>query len=147
MRFGYRNTKRSLSLTPMGCQLVSEVEAFLSGDNMDWLQRRGCAVPGWAWLNRFAHSELHDVRSIAERQPNLPALSSSKIGNSWQTVSQIIAKDLLEQVDDDPLSLCLIQQMRSIPLELRPIEVGAAFGLLQSTRSAIRADISKEDQQ
>ena len=149
MRFGRRRMPRSMVLTVPGQQLVTEVEAFLAGDFVECLERSGADVPGWAWLNRIAHGEL---RTIAAQSACLSALPCDEMSESWQAVSQTLAKELLDLINGDSASLSRIQQVGLIPLESRLIESGTdpvinAVSLLQSTREVIRAAIPKEGQQ
>ena len=152
MRFGRRRMPRSMVLTVPGQQLVTEVEAFLAGDFVECLERSGADVPGWAWLNRIAHGELRTIRSIAEQSACLSARPCDGTSESWQAVSQTLAKELLGLINGDSASLSRIQQVGLIPLESRLIESGTdpvinAVSLLQSTREVIRAAIPKEGQQ
>jgi hypothetical protein len=123
--------------------LIAETEAFLSGDYASYLRSRRRGVPGWAWLNSFAHGELTVLRET-QRLTHVLASVSGMAGaeKSWVQAQDILRRDLLTIVQDDPHCLKLVQQSILVPLELRLMELEAnagltAYELVQATRAAL----------
>ena len=69
MLFGRRNRGQPPT-TYEGAQLIADTEAFLSGDYVDYLWRRGMTAPGWAWLNRLAHGDVQGIENEAWTSAN-----------------------------------------------------------------------------
>jgi hypothetical protein len=126
-----------------GSLLIAETEAFLSGDYASYLRSHRREVPGWAWLNSFAHGELTVLRET-QRLTHVLASVSGMAGaeKSWVQAQDILRRDLLTIVQDDPHCLKLVQQSILVPLELRLMELEAnagltAYELVQATRAAL----------
>ena len=130
--------------TSDGSVLIAEIEAFLSGDYATYLSCRRREVPGWAWLNSFAHGELATLREAQRSMPPLGAPSrSAGAEKAWFQAQSIVGRDLLRIVQDDPQRLTLVQQSILVPLELRLMELETdagltAYDLVQETRAALR---------
>jgi hypothetical protein len=63
-------SRRGGALEGAGESIATEVEAYLSGSYRELLERRGEAIPAWAWLNGVAHGSPDRVRRAAsERSP------------------------------------------------------------------------------
>lgn len=130
--------------TSDGDVLIAEIEAFLSGDYATYLMRRRREVPGWAWLNSFAHGELTTLRE-AKRSMHPLGTPSHVAGaeKAWFQAQSIVSRDLLRIVEDDPQRLTLVQRSILVPLELRLMELETdagltAYDLVQATRAALR---------
>jgi hypothetical protein len=127
-----------------GSVLIAEIEAFLSGDYATYLRCRRREVPGWAWLNSFAHGELTTLREAQRSMPPLGAPSRlAGADKAWFQAQSIVGRDLLRIVQDDPQRLTLVQQSILVPLELRLMELETdtgltAYDLVQATRAALR---------
>jgi hypothetical protein len=140
----HRRRTATKAPTSDGSVLIAEIEAFLSGDYATYLRCRRREVPGWAWLNSFAHGELTTLR---EAQRSLQPLGApSRLAGAekaWFQAQSIVGRDLLRIVQDDPQRLTLVQQSILVPLELRLMELETdagltAYDLVQETRAALR---------
>ena len=124
--------------------LVAETEAFLSGEYATYLRSRRHGVPGWAWLNSFAHGQLPNLLETQRSPHALTSISRSKGDDrAWLQAQSILGRDLLKIVQDDPQRLVLVQQSTLVPLELRLMKREAtegltAYELVQVTRAALR---------
>jgi hypothetical protein len=126
-----------------GSVLIADTEAFLLGKYATYLRSRRRDVPGWAWLNSFAHGELAALR---DTQRSRQLTSASRIAGTekpWFQAQSIVGRDLLKIVQDDPQRLMLVQQLILVPLELRLMELETnagltAYDLVQATRAALR---------
>ena len=101
-------------------------------------------VPGWAWLNSFAHGELATLR---ETQRSTRSLASSTritgAEKAWLQAQSIVGRDLLRIVQEDPGRLTLVQQSILVPLELQLMEFETnadltAYDLVQATRATLQ---------
>lgn len=130
--------------TSDGSVLIADIEAFLSGDYATYLRCRRREVPGWAWLNSFAHGELTTLREAQRSMPPLGAPTRlAGAEKAWFQAQSIVGRDLLRIVQDDPQRLTLVQQSILVPLELRLMELESdagltAYDLVQATRAALR---------
>ena len=125
-------------------RLISDAEAFLSGDYENHVRRHDRRVPGWARLNRFAHGDLRIVRRA--RRP-FAATKSAAFADwpeeAWRSAQRIVASELLALVGDSPGLLLQLQRSVLVPLELELIGAEAkshltALELVQVTRLALR---------
>jgi hypothetical protein len=101
-------------------RLISDAEAFLSGDYENHVRRHDRRVPGWARLNRFAHGDLRIVRRA--RRP-FAATKSAAFADwpeeAWRSAQRIVASELLALVGDSPGLLLQLQRSVLVPLETR----------------------------
>jgi len=123
--------------------LIADTEAFLSGDYATYLKKRRRDVPGWAWLNSFAHGELTTLRVTQQSRQLVSASRLAGAEKAWSQAQSIMGRDLLRIVQDDPQRLMLVQQSILVPLELRLMELETnsgltAYDLVQATRAALR---------
>ena len=126
-------------------RLIADAEAFLSGDYASHLCRKRDIVPGWAWLNTFAHGDLRSLQRARQPQVIGPsALVSEPAAEEWSIARCVLADELLELVDGDPEMLGHVQESVLVPLEflLMHEEDLTAFELVQFTRAALRSSIS-----
>ena len=148
-------------------ELVSETEAFLSGDALSLFQRSGRVAPAWAWLNALAHGDLDCIRRVRKVcTKESAALSdlqeeawtvSDPLEDSWREVAmrqedwrsaeRVLTDELLELVEDDSEMLRRIQESALLPLELQMLDPEgrdalSPFELVQSTRAALRSILS-----
>jgi hypothetical protein len=143
---GRHNSERKLRLSPLGAELAAETEAFFSGGYIKKLQSVGDPLPGWAWLNCLAHGELVDVQSL---QTVAVAENDGQDGGevSWESAQRVLASELLDLTDNDPVLLSRLQRRVLVPLELQMMRTEAdrglgAFELVQSSRAALRSSLS-----
>lgn len=143
---GRHNSERKLRLSPLGAELAAETEAFFSGGYIKKLQSAGDPLPGWAWLNCVAHGELGDVQSL---QTVAVAENDRQDGGevSWESAQRLLASELLDLTDNDPVLLSRLQRRVLVPLELQMMRTEAdrglgAFELVQSFRAALRSSLS-----
>ena len=128
-------------------QLIAETEAFLAGDYVDHLWRRGMAAPGWAWLNRLAHGDVRSIGKIRRSAAVSSAAWEDSRDAAWTAAQRVLAMELLDLVNGDPEALFRVQQRALIPLELQLIGAEAdsgltAFELVWSARSALRSSLA-----
>jgi hypothetical protein len=148
-------------------ELVSETEAFLSGDALSLFQRSGRVAPAWAWLNALAHGDLDCIRrvrkmcteesaALADAQEEAWAVSDpledswrevAMRREAWRSAERVLADELLELVEDDSEMLRRIQASAILPLELQIFDSEgrdalSPFELVQSTRAALRSILS-----
>ena len=102
MWFG-RRKNQSRSTVEAGDQLIADIEAFLSGDYADHVQRRGDRVPGWAWLNRFAHGDLLSVLQVRRATLTAGSAPARETEEAWRSAQQILASELLASRPAAPL--------------------------------------------
>lgn len=147
MFFGNRGSAAH-SFEAESSRLIAEAEAFLLGGYANYLRQRGATVPGWAWVNLFAHGDLHGIRQIRR---SLTCRSAVAFSNSsecyWRYAQWALAKELLKLVDDDPELLCRVQRAVLVPLEFHLIYIETYYGLttlelVQSTQAALRSNIA-----
>lgn len=144
-----RHRSRAQLPSAAGPLLVAETEAFLSGDYARYLRSRRHGVPGWAWLNSFAHGQLPSLLETQRSPHALTSVSRSRgTDRAWLQAQSILGRDLLKIVQDDPQRLVLVQQSTLVPLELRLMEREAtggltAYELVQATRDALRPSLGK----
>jgi hypothetical protein len=130
------------------CRLIDDTEAFLSGDYANHLRRRRDTVPGWARLNTFAHGDLETVRQVGHPFPaTVPERLAEWSEETWKVAQRVLAKELLDLVDNDSGTLSRVQQTVLVPLELQLIHIEAESGLtalklVQFTRAALRSSTS-----
>ena len=103
---------------PQG-QPQNEFEAYLEGSYVTWLVSNGHSVPGWAWLNRVAHGQLEELRTMATHLRRLPA-AREEVG-AWQQVAAFLAKEVVAAAGDDEQLLDL-QRRVLVPIELHLAE-------------------------
>jgi hypothetical protein len=125
-------------------RLISETEAFMTGDLAGRLGRRSVPIPGWARLNSLAHGDLHGLRTtrhlaMARRSATLADLTEE----SWRSAQNLLARELNELVGNDPGLLLEVQRHVLVPLELQLMRRDGltAFELVELTRSALRSSI------
>ena len=125
-------------------RLIADAEAFLSGDYANHLCRQRDIVPGWAWLNTFAHGDLRSLRRARRPQVIGPSAAVSPPAEEWGIARQVLADELLELVAGDSEMLAHLQEIVLVPLEflLMHEEDLTAFELVQFTRAALRSSIS-----
>jgi hypothetical protein len=143
-RFGQQNEDER-PLAAATSRLIADVEAFLCGDYANHLCRKRDPVPGWAWLNTFAHGDLQSLRRARRpllRRPS--AVVADPTGHEWTVAQQVLAAELLELVEGDPKMLARMQQSVLMPLEFLLMQEDdlTAFDLVQFTRAALRSSIS-----
>jgi hypothetical protein len=147
----HRHRRRSAAsvLSADGSLLVAETEAFLSGEYATYLRSRRHGVPGWAWLNSFAHGQLPNLLETQRPPHSLTSVARSRgEDRAWLQAQSILGRDLLKIVQDDPQRLVLVQQSTLVPLELRLMKREAtdgltAYELVQATRAALRPPSGK----
>jgi hypothetical protein len=126
-------------------RLIADAEAFLSGDYANHLCRQRDIVPGWAWLNTFAHGDLRSLRR-ARRPPVIgpSAVVSQPEAEEWGIARRVLADELLELVAGDAEMLAHLQEIVLVPLEFLLMHEDDlnAFDLVQFTRAALRSSIS-----
>jgi hypothetical protein len=91
---------------------ISELEALLGGTYVEHLERRGCPVPSWAWINLLAHGSDDDLRSAARARPR-PFLNV----NLWRHARSYLAGEVLGAADRTG-SLAVLQAVVLVPREL-----------------------------
>ncbi len=101
--------------------LSDEVEAFLTGRFVDHLAARHEPVPVWAVLNRLAHADSRELRSLVEGFASDWVIHPSLAPPRWLASERFIAGQLLAQAAT-PEELVRIQRRVLIPLELQLIE-------------------------
>jgi|ERR1700733_3799443 hypothetical protein len=127
-----------------GSDLVEETEAFLAGTYAAHCRRSGLTVPGWAWLNSFAHRDLEELLEIHRCHTDRCRLSGVEwYGEPWLNAQRILGRDILTFVGNDAVLLSLLQRAVLVPLELRFIHSQAVSGLteyelVESVRAALR---------
>jgi hypothetical protein len=129
-------------------RLIDDTEAFLSGDYANHLRRRRDIIPGWARLNTLAHGDLESVRHVG--QPfagTMPARFADWSEKTWKIAERVLAKEVLDLVDNNSGTLLRAQHTVLVPLELQLMRTEAESGLtalevVQSTRAALRSSIS-----
>jgi hypothetical protein len=101
--------------------VADEVEAFLQGRLVDHLAARGQPVPAWAVLNRLAHADSGELRSLVDGTGGGWGGGSPLVQVPWASAERLIAKNLLARAST-PEALATIQGTTLMPLELRLIE-------------------------
>jgi hypothetical protein len=165
MWFGHRLGKTAPDSDAV--RLIAETETFLLGDVLEHLQRSGGTIPGWAWLNVFAHGDLRRIRyarhSCSAHEAEILSWQeevwivrdpiedfwreANRALETWWSAERILADEILELVDEDDEALSLVQQRALVPLELRWLnaredEAPSPYELVQSTRAALRSIMS-----
>lgn len=94
----------------------AEVEAFLAGEYLDYLDALNRDVPAWAWVNPLAHADGEELRAIAVhcRQRRLAPSHRRR----WHLLLASLAQRLLAVAERGPHDLGTIQRARLVPLEL-----------------------------
>ena len=94
----------------------------------------------------MAHGELGDVQSL---QTAAVAENDRQDGGevSWESAQRVLASELLDLTDNDPVLLSRLQRRVLVPLELQMMRTEAdrglgAFELVQSFRAALRSSLS-----
>ena len=136
---------RLRSATNASRRLITDIEAFLSGDYATCLQRHGEAVPWWASLNRPAHGDLRDLQEAQRPLPGRNDPIEASLSDAWICAERLLVREVLAFVDGDSDLLRLVQRSVLVPLELHLIEQAAtsaltALELVQAARQALRAD-------
>jgi hypothetical protein len=101
--------------------VADEVEAFLMGRLVDHLAARGRPVPAWAVLNRLAHADSGELRSLVDGTGGGWGGGSPLVQVPWASAERFIAGNLLARATT-PAALATIQGTTLMPLELRLIE-------------------------
>ncbi len=101
--------------------VADEVEAFLMGRLVDHLAARGQPVPAWAVLNRLAHADSGELRSLIDGTGGGWGGGSPLVQVPWASAERSMAGNLLARVST-PEALATIQGTTLMPLELRLIE-------------------------
>jgi hypothetical protein len=146
-RFRRRNYDEA-PVSAASSRLIDDTEAFLSGDYANHLRRRRDTVPGWARLTTFAHDDLQSVRQVGQPfPPTVPERFVEWSEETWKIAQRVLAKELLDLVDNDSGTLSRVQQTVLVPLELQLMHIEAESGLtalefVQSTRAALRSSTS-----
>lgn len=101
--------------------VADEVEAFLMGRLVDHLAARSRPVPAWAVLNRLAHADSGELRSLVDGTGGGWGGGPPLIQVPWASAERFIAGNLLARATT-PEALATIQGTTLMPLELRLIE-------------------------
>jgi hypothetical protein len=101
--------------------VADEVEAFLMGRLVDHLAARCQPVPAWAMLNRLAHADSGELRSLVDGTGGGWGGGPPIIQVPWASAERFIAGNLLARATT-PEALATIQGATLMPLELRLIE-------------------------
>jgi hypothetical protein len=101
--------------------LSDEVEAFLTGHLVEHLAARHEPVPVWAVLNRLAHADSNELRSLVEGFASDWVIHPSVAPPRWLASERFIAGQLLARAATQE-ELVQIQRSSLIPLELQLIE-------------------------
>ncbi|HTX00241.1 MAG TPA: hypothetical protein VMD59_15780 [Acidimicrobiales bacterium] len=117
--------------------LIRETEAFLSGRFAEHFAGKRQLVPAWAALNPVAHADLGRLQALAATSPD-----PRRPGPG--TAAHILAREVLDVVEDDEALLAAVQRFVLRPLELRLIEESSRirmseYDVVTSTRSVLRA--------
>jgi hypothetical protein len=95
----------------------AEVEAFLAGEYLDYLDSLNRAVPAWAWLNPLAHGSLEKVRALAVYGRDRRLAPEPR--RRWHELVADVAERVLSIVDQGGRPLEAVQRALLVPLELR----------------------------
>jgi hypothetical protein len=130
-----------LPLFEASSRLITDAEAFLSGNYVDHLRRHSAVVPGWGRLTAFAHGDLDDLKRV--RQPLVerkPARIAESTEEAWRIALQVLAEELMDLVNGDSRFFSLVQRNVLVPLEfeLMAEEDLTPLDLVQFTRAALR---------
>jgi hypothetical protein len=101
--------------------VADEVEAFLMGRLVDHLAARGRPVPAWAVLNRLAHADSGELRSLVDGTGGGWGGGSPLVQVPWASAERSMAGSLLARAPT-PEALATIQGTTLMPLELQLIE-------------------------
>jgi hypothetical protein len=150
MRFRHARHQppRRIRLTNTGSELAEEVDCYLAGTFLEYCGRHRRPLPGWAWVNRFAHGDLDGIVGLCvapEHEEQVTADASAV--ESWRNAQRLVARALLPLVADDPAALSRIQKSTLVSLEDLLIELDAVGQLttrvlVQTARQALRSSIS-----
>lgn len=91
--------------------LVESLEALLTGRYVEYLERRGCRVPAWAWTNLLAHGTDDQLRRAT--RPRWPLWDM----DVWWRARSYLAGEVLDAADRAG-SLVAVQTNVLVPLEL-----------------------------
>jgi hypothetical protein len=75
--------------------VADEVEAFLMGRLVDHLAARSRPVPAWAVLNRLAHADSEELRSLVEGTGTGWGGGPSLLQVPWDSAERFIAGNFL----------------------------------------------------
>lgn len=93
-------------------ELTESIEALLTGRYAEYLERRGCRVPPWAWTNLLAHGP-DDLLRRAARSRRRPLWEV----NVWRRARAYLAGEVLDTAEAAG-SLSSVQFGVLVPLEL-----------------------------
>ncbi|HTW99834.1 MAG TPA: hypothetical protein VMD59_13715 [Acidimicrobiales bacterium] len=118
-------------------ELLRETEAFLAGTYAGEIGQRP-PLPAWAAVNALAHGSLGTLRGIAGSKADLAAVPDGG------TAARLLAREVLNIVEDDEALLRVLQSAVLRPLELELIarsELGrlSAYEVVTTVRNALRA--------
>jgi hypothetical protein len=101
--------------------LVQQCESYLSGNYVEYLERRNEAVPNWAWLNLLSQGSAERIRSLASER--LPVGGMGMNSAAWWQAVAFLAGEILLQQDDDH-GLDELRRSVLVPLELSGLAEG-----------------------
>jgi hypothetical protein len=146
---GMRWRKGAGTPNPGGASgLADEAEAFLAGTYASHLRSRGVTVPGWAWLNDFAHGDLRGLCEVHRLlTARIPASGTELHEEPWVNAQRLLGRDIPGIVGNDAQLLSRLQDAILVPLELELMSSEAENGLteyelVQSVRAALRSYIT-----
>ena len=93
-------------------QVVEALEAMLAGSYAEYLERRYCRVPAWAWTNLLAHGTEQALRHATRSRHR-----AFWDVNVWRRARSYLALEVLDAADQAG-SLCAVQTSVLVPLEL-----------------------------
>lgn len=116
-RWARRRTKDGTGGNDLG--LAEDCEAFVAGRYAEHLERLGCPVPTWAWLNGLAHGDLDRLESLAAGRLKQVGWHRSglRLASTWPSAVAFLAGEVLDLVRSGRADLGELQLRVLRPLE------------------------------
>lgn len=110
----WKRRRKPTAPDTLATAVANEVEAFLNGGIRDLFRGHMELVPPWAAINTLAHGDLAHLQDLATG-----ASPDGHYQDIWASALAVLAREILDIVGTDRLSLRELQYASLVPLESR----------------------------